>query len=352
MEPVTLKDSQHRYREGLLLELTGETGAAGWGEASPLPGFSRETLDETGHQLKGLASSFLGRDLSEDRLPIGDLLGREPCGQDIPPSARFGFELSVWNLYAESQGKTLPEVFSEEPGAWVSLNGLLSGTGERVVEEARRMREAGYEAVKLKVGSREVGEDAELARAVAGALGDSVALRLDANRAWGFEEAVEFFREASGVRYEYVEEPLAGPEGLSRLAGEYGVRVALDESLAGMEPGCLERHRYARAVVLKPTLLGGVSRTLDFAREAGRLGLVPVVSSAYETGVGTQALISLSASIGGGGIPAGLDTYRRLGADVLEPRPDLSAPRVNVLQATRRRVPNRDLLEPVYSSES
>src|SRR4051812_11635942 len=33
-------------REGVIVRLDGETGSAGFGEAAPLPGFSRETVDE------------------------------------------------------------------------------------------------------------------------------------------------------------------------------------------------------------------------------------------------------------------------------------------------------------------
>jgi o-succinylbenzoate synthase len=106
--------------------------------------------------------------------------------------------------------------------------------------------------------------------------------------------------------------------------------VALDESLVFMQPEALEDHGYARAVVLKPTLLGGISRTLRFARFAARLGLRPVISSAYETGVGTSCLAALAAGVGGEDVPAGLDTYRRLAEDVLRPRPELAVPRVDV----------------------
>jgi O-succinylbenzoate synthase len=163
-------------------------------------------------------------------------------------------------------------------------------------------------------------------------------LRLDANRAWGFGEAVAFARAVRDVRVEYVEEPLADAALLPRFADDTDLPVALDESLVRMEPEDLEDHRYASAVVLKPTLLGGISRTLRMAEVANRLGIAPVVSSAYEGGVGTLGLISLAATIGEA--PAGLDTYRRLAEDVLRPPLDLDAPHLDVRAAleTRREV--------------
>ncbi|CAN5655575.1 o-succinylbenzoate synthase [soil metagenome] len=351
-EPVTLKGVQPHSRKGILLELRDDAGASGLGEASPLPGFSRESLDDAEYQLYELASSLVGSSLPADSHLPECPLTRELDERELAPSVRFGFELAVYNIYAASQGKALQGVLSEDPGESVALNGLLIGSGERVLDEARRMREAGYEAVKLKVGARDVREDVDLVGAVADVLGDDVALRLDANRAWSFEEAVNFLRDTSDLRYEYIEEPLAEPAGLSRLVDEYGARVALDESLVGMKPEDLLEHRYARAVVLKPTLLGGISRALRLGRVAGRIGAAPVISSAYETGVGTSALISLAAVIGGGRIPAGLDTYRRLAADVYEPALDLSAPSVSVKQISGSRGLDRSRLEHIYSSEA
>lgn len=340
-EPIVFKDERLEFREGFLVKLRDESGVSGWGEVSPLPGFSSESLEEAGSQLYELASSCVGATFLEDQLLFED--------RDLTPSVRFGFELAIYNIQAKAQGKSLPQLFSQNSGTSVELNGLLAAQGS-VLEEARRMRDAGYAAVKLKVGTREVEEDAARVIAVAEILGESAALRLDANRAWNFEEAVEFFEAISRVRYEYVEEPLAEPEGLARLVNDYDVRVALDESLVGMRAGELDGHRYARAVVLKPTLLGGVSRTLALAREAERLKILPVVSSAYETGIGTEALISLAASIRNGEIPAGLDTYRRLADDVYEPALDLSASHVSVDQLVTPRTINYQRLEHVWSS--
>ena len=87
---------------------------------------------------------------------------------------------------------------------------------------------------------------------------------------------------------------------------------------------------FAVAFVLKPTLLGGLSRTLRVAGQALRLGVTPVVSSAYESGVGMAALVALAAGIGDCPVPAGLDTYRAMAEDVLETPLKLPAPDVDV----------------------
>ena len=323
--PLTLAGITLLHREGLLLRLSGDDGSECWGECAPLPGLSRENLSDATSQLRGLAGSMMGREVAGDWVdPYGEF-GRDLDG--ITPSVRFGFELAVWNLYGASSGKMLPELVTPSPREVVPVNGLLSGTSVEVLEEARLMRDAGYRSVKLKVGAKTVAEDAALVSALGEELGDGISLRLDANRAWSYEEATEF--SSAAARFEYVEEPLADPARLPDLVREFGVPVALDESLVSMEPEELEE-TFAVAFVLKPTLLGGISRTLRVAEWALRLGVTPVISSAYESGVGTAALVALAAGIGDRPVAAGLDTYRTMAEDVLETSLNLPAPSIGV----------------------
>jgi o-succinylbenzoate synthase len=325
-EPVTLKDATLHRREGALIRLTADDGSEGWGEAAPLPNFSPESLEDTIEQLRAVASPLSGREVpanlpKSDATPLMELTS-------LTPSARFGLEVALLNLLSAHQGGTLPDLLGDGPAKTVYINGLISGSVEKVLDEASFMAGEGYRTVKLKVGRRRVSEDAEIVCRVGETLGGVVSLRLDANRSWQFDEALEFARRISGTRVEYVEEPLAAPARLAELAREWGLPVALDESLVGMKPEGLGLHDYARAVVLKPTLLGGVSRVLGLAAAAKTLGMVPVLSSSYEAGVGIGALVALAAAVGEE--PAGLDTYRALAEDVLGTSLPLPAPTVAV----------------------
>ena len=346
--PLRLKGMVLHHREGLLLRLTDGDGSEGWGEASPLPGFSHEGLDGAERGLRDLAVRAMGREVTESDLGPDGPLAAELDRLSPAPSARFAFELALWNLYAASSRTPPAELASPVPRATVPLNALIPGSlpPEEAIRAARHALETGYETVKLKAGGRPVEEDVALVNGVYEELGDAAALRLDANRAWSFEEAAAFASGVAGLPIAYVEEPLADPGMLPSFARGHGLPVALDESLVGMGPGELGEHSYARAVVLKPTLLGGISPTLRLARRALDLGMTPVVSSAYETGVGTAALVALAAGIGDTEVPAGLDTHRQLAEDVVAPRPDLPA-RADVPAATRPREVLRDRLTRV-----
>ncbi|MDX1548678.1 MAG: o-succinylbenzoate synthase, partial [Rhodothermales bacterium] len=295
--PLVLGGAPVEHREGVLLRLEGASGAAGWGDAAPLPGFSEETAAEAATALRHIGAALTGQVFSDATSPEGDL-ARWLSTRPMPPSVRCAVEGAVWDLAAAERGVPLPALLTPRPHATVPLNGLLVGEGEAVVASAQRMRARGYRAVKLKVGRGAVEADVARVRAVAAALGPSVALRLDANRAWSWRDAVAFAEGIAGVRVAYIEEPLADPAALPAFAGETGLPVALDESLVGMAPDRLGDPGYASAVVLKPTFLGGPVEALRWARRAAALGMEAVVSSAFESGIGLRLLAALAASLG------------------------------------------------------
>ena len=108
------------------------------------------------------------------------------------------------------------------------------------------------------------------------------------------------------------------------------VPLALDETLLALVPEQLSGHAYARAIVLKPTLLGGLVPALRLARMAEAHEIKPVISASFEAGVGMLGLLAMAAVLGSGEVPAGLDPYRWLATDVFSPRLPLESPVVDL----------------------
>lgn len=314
--PLPLAGGVIHEREGLLVRLESDSGSWGWGDVAPLPGFSREGIDESAAEVVACAGRLRGArfDLGGD----GPESWPEWESAAVSPSVRFGLETAVSSLARRMEDGVATELACFEGS--VPVNGLLAGSREQVLADARRLREAGCRAVKLKVGSRAVAEDVELTRAVRDAIGDGMGLRLDANRSWTLEQAVSFGREMRGVGIEYLEEPLREASRLRELFDATGIPAALDESLLELRPEELEGRHEVGAVVLKPTLLGGLARAREWAATALALDICPVVSSCFESGVGLLALAEFAWTATRDSVPAGLDTYRWLGADVVEPR--------------------------------
>ena len=315
--PLRLAGEVIHERAGILVRIESDSGVSGWGDAAPLPGFSRETVEKAEAELTAWTARLHGTGFDPRGDDLESRLGVGP-GDAVSPSVRFALETALAGLSRRMEDKAAAELACFE-GA-VPVNGLLAGSREQVLTDARRLRDGGCRAVKLKVGSGPVAEDVELTRAVLSVIGDAVTLRLDANRSWNLEQAVAFGREIAGGAVEYLEEPLREPTQLRELFDATGIPVALDESLLELRPDDLDGRREVGAVVLKPTLLGGTARAREWVAKALALNIRPVVSSCFESGVGLLALAEFAWASTGDAVPAGLDTYRWLDADVVRPR--------------------------------
>jgi L-alanine-DL-glutamate epimerase-like enolase superfamily enzyme len=91
--------------------------------------------------------------------------------------------------------------------------------------------DAGYVAVKLKVGGLSLAEDAARVAIVREAIGPEIGLAIDANRAWDLPQATRFVREVEQYNLAWVEEPLA----VQDLLGASQLRQRIDVPLAGGE---------------------------------------------------------------------------------------------------------------------
>jgi L-alanine-DL-glutamate epimerase-like enolase superfamily enzyme len=334
-------------RDGLLLTLDDGEGAWGVGEASPLPGYSPDSLVACRAALSGV------------HLRLGPIDERGPDGPDGPdeasgadraacsaaqrallgalapleaalakaPSARFALESALLDLLGRRAGVSAWVLLAGNErgeggpaGRPVPLSALLDPWADGWPARAEGLLRRGTAALKIKVGRRDVSWGKELERLleVRAAVGAGVELRLDANGAWSLDEARARLAALSGVSPAFVEEPTRG-EGLLRL-GRCGVPWAADESLldAGVRaravgaPGCA-------ALVLKPALLGLLpARAL--ALSAQRAGVGVVVTHLFDGPVALAAASELALSLPAPPLASGLGEH-----DGLRAYPDMDS---------------------------
>ena len=325
--PLQLGGDEVNRRRGGLVRVETRRGHVGWGDAAPLPGFSPETLGEVEEQAHAALSRWVGRSVADAQGDLEDTLRALSLGPEVPSSLQFAMEGAAVEVVAAARQTTVPKVLGT-PRRTVALNALVPRGGAKGARQAAQFGEEGYRAVKVKVGQRTVEDAIDRVRAIRGALDPSVALRADANRAWTLDEAVAFAEATEALRMAYVEEPLANPARLRDLVEETSLPVALDETTREVPPRRLQNMPGVMAVVLKPTLLGGLRATRSWARAAQEADATPVLSAAYESGVGLQMLVALAAT--GPDVPVGLSTYDRLAADVYTPPLPLAGPNVDV----------------------
>ncbi len=160
-----------------------------------------------------------------------------------------------------------------------------------------------------------VGDDAGRVAAVRAAAGPHVALRLDANGAWGVEQAVRTIDALAPAGLELVEEPTHGLRSVKAVRERVAVRVAIDETAA--EPGALGAG-IADAVCLKISRCGGIGALIAAATLVRASGAEPYVASTFDGPLGIAAGVHAAAALAGHGPlpPCGLATLGLFVEDV------------------------------------
>lgn len=295
-QPLQLAGKSHHYREGLIVQaqLEGETRL---GEIAPLPGFSRESLSQAEQQL------------------LQWLAGE--CESALYPSVAFGLSMLA---------------FQPEPDSKVPQCRLITQ-----LDQLSEMQFAAGEVVKCKVARGDWQSEAQQIQRLL-KRHPKLRLRLDANQQWDLDTAIAFARQVSHPAIAFIEEPCRSLQETQEFAHEGLLPVALDETLQQPEwpelifPGLA-------ALVVKPSLVGDLKRVLMLANLAQFSGLELVISSAYESSLGSHYLQRLAAMLAKQ-TAAGLDTLSVLAQDLVVPRAEASP--VALLEL--------EMLEPVWKA--
>jgi O-succinylbenzoic acid--CoA ligase len=272
-------------RAGIVVELRTSTGAVGRGEASPLPGMSRDTLDEVRTELSELSSATSAWPELGDVSAIFEL-----ATPTRAPAARFALEAALLDALAAERSTTIGQ-----------LLGAASQTLPiaEVVDDVDGAKQTTARSLKIKVGDESFEHDLERVRAIAAAAAGTT-LRLDANRRWPRDDTRRRLAALVELPVEFVEEPC--PDAHRLLDEALPLRIALDESLAELAPDAIFAALSSPslgALILKPTLLGGFSPCLALAALARMSNKPAIVTHTLESPIGFAACVELARAIGG-----------------------------------------------------
>jgi o-succinylbenzoate synthase len=300
--PVTgIASSQRSWqkRRGLLLRLTDGDGRVGYGEASPLPGYSPDSLEACADVLERLATRpvpAVGDDLVDVASAVDELLPAAPL-----PAARCAIETALLDLLSQRQGVPISSLLAAQPAAHVPMAVLVpSSGGEAAMAAARRAWTAGIRTIKLKIGQPgRFADECQLISRLRGELGPDLQLRLDANGAWRVAQASDKLAALVAYAPEFVEQPVAGTAVLRLLAAP--VPLAADEALHGGmdEAEAVVRSGACQVAILKPMVIGGLLRCRALANVARACGVAPVVSHLFDGPVARAAAAELALALGG-----------------------------------------------------
>ena len=231
------------------------------------------------------------------------------------PSMLFGLETALLNL---QKGDRLFDTAFSRGEVGISINGLVwMGNYEEMLQRMEQKLEQGFRCVKLKIGAIDFDKELDLVKRIRNRFSfHEVELRLDANGAFPFEEALYKLELLSQYAIHSIEQPIkAGQWGnMAELCRESPLPIALDEELIGVNDPEMKKHMLniikPRYIILKPSLHGGMQGCREWISAAKEQGIGSWITSALESNIGLNAIAQFASEVYGDDIrmPQGLGT--------------------------------------------
>ena len=324
VEPLRTARGTITHRDGLLFGL-GDGHATGWGEATPMPGWSSHAIGTASDSLAA-ASAVLELIADADDPRVEELLD----DLEEVPHARAALAGALADLRARRLGVPIAATLADAPANAVGVNALASASQpDDLAAECAAAVAAGFATVKLKVGAVDPGTDRIRIAVARDALGPGVVLRLDANGAWDVDTAVAVLHDAASHDIAWCEEPADGIGAIAAVGRRSAVPVAVDESARDVDD--VARALGTRAIdviVVKPQACGGPDLAVRAIRLAEQFGATAVVTTMIDGAIGVAHALHVAA-ICGADLAHGLATSSLLSDDV-GPAPAVVAGRMTV----------------------
>ena len=229
------------------------------------------------------------------------------------PSMLFGLETALLDL----RNHLFDTAFSRgEVG--IPINGLVwMGSYEEMLQRMEEKLEKGFRCVKLKIGAIDFEQELDLVKRIRERFSfHEVELRLDANGAFPFEEALYKLELLSQYAIHSIEQPIKAGQWayMAELCRESPLPIALDEELIGVNDPEMKAHMLniikPRYIILKPSLHGGMQGCREWIETARGMGIGSWITSALESNVGLNAIAQFASDVYGDNIsmPQGLGT--------------------------------------------
>lgn len=286
-----------------ILRLDTNEGFSGWGEApagitwgGPNMRYYGESPETVRHVVTDyLLPAIEGRDPVE----IGTIHTTMDQVVKGHPYAKAAIDMACYDAAGRALGVPVYQLLGGKVRKGVEVAHSLGIMEiDRCVDEAERAVAEGARTIKCKTGL-DPERDVELVRRVREVVGNQVRIRVDGNEAYTtIRQAIEVTRRQEEYGIFLCEQPVAGANGLARVAAQIDVPVMADES-AWTVQDIYELHalRAAECFSCYVTKPGGLWRARQQAEAAASLSMYCDIGGSIETGIGNAANLHLGVSL-------------------------------------------------------
>lgn len=311
--PARTSRGEYLTHDAVIITIRDKEGRRiGLGECAPLPDLScdRDSYARMSDVARLVEEALQSPDYTKTLRPY--------------PALLFALESAMHDYRQTPMLYDTPFARSE---TGIPLNGLVwMADYDDMLAQVKAKLLQGFRCIKLKIGAMDWDEELRLIRTIRSRFGSgNLQLRVDANGAWTAEEAEEKMAALAPLDIHSIEQPIAPyrwkdmarlcrMQDAARDKGGTFLPIALDEELIGVntpeEKRLLLDTIRPQYIVVKPTLHGGMTGSMEWVSEARKRGIGSWMTSALESNIGLRNVALLAACVYGPRItmPQGLGT--------------------------------------------
>jgi L-alanine-DL-glutamate epimerase-like enolase superfamily enzyme len=267
-------------RGAVIVRITTDQGALGWGQSIPSPLWSYETLETAKIAMRDyLGPALIGRDpldINGAHEAMDSVLA--PGFSTAMPIARSGLDMALYDLAGKLRNQSLSQMWRRPRGGPLKLSWTVNA---RTLDEAEKVidtgRKRGYSNFNIKVAP-DPGFDVALARLVRQRAPEGF-LWADANGGYDRATALEVAPKLADAGVDVLEAPLRPNRisGYQALTRQGALPILMDEGVVSeVELSEFIRLEMLDGVAMKPSRCGGLltaKRQIEMILDAGLMWL-------------------------------------------------------------------------------
>ena len=250
-------------RQTVLVKVTAENGAVGWGQSVPSPRWSYETIETVRSTIdRYLAPELIGRDAFDTEgihLAMGVFIA--PSFSTGAPICKAGIDLALFDLTGRLLGQSAAQRWGRTGRDRITLSWTLNPRSlDEVEESVTQGRARGYRHFNVKVAP-DPKFDLELCRLVKRLVPDGF-LWADANGGYDEATVLEVAPKLADLGVPVLEQPLPANRlsGYRKLKQQGALPIIMDEGIVS----CIELEEFIAldlldGVAMKPARCGGLT---------------------------------------------------------------------------------------------
>lgn len=213
------------------------------------------------------------------------------------PAIQFALETALNDLAYESPFSPYPGDFSTGKKT-IYINGLIwMGDTEFMHHQIQEKLDSGFNCIKIKIGAIDFESEIQLLKSIRENFSaDQIEIRVDANGAFSYEDALTKLEQLSKYDIHSIEQPIAPKQWkeMAALCVQSPIPIALDEELIGIidagDKIQMLQFIQPQYIILKPSLIGGITSSEEWISIAEKNGIGWWATSALESNIGLNAI--------------------------------------------------------------